>query len=177
MDELFPDDDAPTPKRDIRESQLRLGLVAGLVVLGATWIVKTGAWIFLFQWPWLLVLFLAVLGFFAVLGSAVAWILEIVARRFGRPPTALRRNTVLAAWGTACLAIAGEHQLEKWFLPPPPLPNGPPASLPTPIPALDESVQIVTSQEPSSVSIQAAKPHESIPPSGENASPANAPSR
>lgn len=165
------EEERPT-SRDIGQRHLVVGLVVSLLALCAMLIAHDIQYLMiLFELPWLLVPFLALLAVPAVLGWAIAWSVEGVARVLGQTSTAVRRNTLLATCAVAALAILGLDQLERLAMPASSISNEPKIFEPIPAePASNEQVPIV-SPGPSSTEIEAAKPSQSVPPTDEGLPP------
>ena len=160
---------------DIGQRHLVVGLVVSLLALGAILIAHDIRYLMiLFELPWLLVPFLALLAVPAVLGWAIAWSVEGVARVLGQTSTAVRRNTLLATCAVAALAILGLDQLERLAMPAASSPNVPKIFEPIPAePASNEQVPIVSPGQ-SSTEIEAAKPSQPVPPTVEGLAPREA---
>jgi len=170
-----PSEEGRLTSRDIGQQFLVVGLVVSLLALGAILIAQDIRYLMiLFELPWLLVPFLALLAVPAVLGWAIAWSVEGVARVLGQTSTAIRRNTLLATCVVAALVILWRDQLERLAMPAASSPNGPTTFEPIPTePVPNERVPIV-SPRTSSIGIDAAKPSQSVPPTVEGPPPGEA---
>ena len=167
-----PSEEERPASRDIGQRRLVMGLVVVVLALGAILFAHDIRYLgILFELPWLLVPFPALLAVPAVLGWAIAWSVEGVARTLGQTSTAVRRNTLLATCAVAALAILRLDQLERLAMPASSSPNEPRVFEPLPAePASNEQVPIV-SPGPSSIAIEAAKPGQSVPPAVEGLPP------